>query len=82
MKKIILVTATLIGALIKPEISLAEYGQEVKGESTTEEKIVHKPVETGIEDHLDLVGFGFIATAGAFYLISKKTRVSSEEISL
>lgn len=78
IKSLILVLALIAGLFVGANnADASNYGQEVKGVTTEEKVIVHKTVDTGIEDHFDVIGLGFLGASALFYSISKKIRASS-----
>ena len=80
LKKLVTIILILIAVLSSPRISYAQYGQDVLGEETEEEEIVHEPVETGVIDQPQHLGFALIGSSGILYLISKKTKEASLKI--
>ena len=73
MNKLVVVIAITFAALSMPKIAVAQYGQEVKGVTSEETVIVHKPVEAGIEDPIALSA---ILGAGSYLslIISKRIK--------
>jgi len=76
MFKTVLITVLILGAgLIMPVTVYGQYGQQVLGEQAPEVVVVHKPVETGIMDHPEILGGILLATSLVFKAISKRTKV-------
>ena len=76
MLKTILISLFLFAAaLTMPANIYGQYGQQVLGEQAPEVIVVHKPIETGIEDHPEILGFILLASSLVFKAISKKTKV-------
>lgn len=79
MNKLVAVIALLFVFAISANTVSAQYGQEVLGEKTEEVVVVHKPVETGLMDHPELVAIASFGLSGIFYFVSKKINISAEE---
>ncbi|OGM09049.1 hypothetical protein A2W13_03845 [Candidatus Woesebacteria bacterium RBG_16_36_11] len=75
LKTILISLFLLIAALTMPANIYGQYGQQVLGEQAPEFVVVHKPVETGIEDHPEILGMILLASSLVFKVISKKTKV-------
>jgi len=75
-KTILITSLVFVAALVLPANVYGQYGQQVLGTSAPEVVVVHKPVETGIEDHPEVIGAILLAASGILYIVSKKARVS------
>lgn len=74
VKYFILILGLAYGLFLGADKVSAQYGQEVLGVETEETVIVHETIDTGIEDHFDLLGFGFVAGSLVFYTLSRKAK--------
>ena len=76
LKTILISLFLLAAALTMPANIYGQYGQQVLGEQAPEVIVVHKPVETGIEDHPEILGTILVAFSLVLFVISKKTKVN------
>lgn len=74
-KNILITVLVLTAGIIFPAKVYGQYGQQVLGEQAPEVVVVHKPVETGIMDHPEILGGALIAASFVLKGISKRTRV-------